>query len=121
VSTTLHSYAEFQAYIDAILDANGQLPVGGPHRRFWGTMTYDEFVSGDVPHVSDPATGGPMKILTVGDSKSSIFVQALAGTPGTPFDPETGDFGQMPANGPPYFTDEQIAPIAAWIDAGCPR
>jgi hypothetical protein len=30
-------------------------------------------------------------------------------------------YGQMPANGPPFFTDTQIQEIAAWIDAGCPQ
>jgi hypothetical protein len=30
-------------------------------------------------------------------------------------------FGRMPANGPPFFSDDDIATIAAWIDNGCPQ
>jgi len=37
------------------------------------------------------------------------------------FDPATGAFGQMPANGPPMFTPGQIKAIADWVDAGCPK
>ena len=41
--------------------------------------------------------------------------------PGTIFDPNSGAFGQMPANGPPFFSASQIKAIAGWIDAGCPE
>ncbi|MEJ0037748.1 MAG: hypothetical protein WDO68_17020 [Gammaproteobacteria bacterium] len=115
------NYAQLGKYIDSLLSANNQLPVGPPHRGFWNTLGYDDFVNGNVPNVRDPATHQPMKILVVGDSKSSNLIHALRGTPGTAFDPDTGAFGMMPANGPPFFTPEQIAPVAAWIDAGCPN
>lgn len=83
-------------------------------------LTFDKFKNGDVPGVVDPNTHQPMKILIPGDSKNSNFIMALLGTPGSVFDPKTGSIGQMPAGGTP-FTSDQIAPIAAWIDAGCPN
>jgi len=121
VATTITSYAQLGQYINDILAANGESPVGPPHGQFWDTLTYGEFITGNVPNVIDPNSGQPMKILVVGDSAASNLIQALEGAPGTVFDPNTGAFGQMPANGPPFFSADQIAPIAAWIDAGCPN
>lgn len=63
-----------------------------------------------------------MPILIVGNSSQSNLILALQGAANTPFDPNTGDFGQMPADGPPFFDPEtQIKPLADWIDAGCPN
>jgi hypothetical protein len=72
-------------------------------------MSYQEFTTGNVPGV-DP----PTKILVVGNSAVSNIILALQGV-GPLFGP-TGNIGQMPADGPPYFTAPQIAEIAAWID-----
>lgn len=121
MATTINSYAELGMYIDGVLTANGETPVGPPHRNFWDTLSYNDFIGGNVPGVADPNTGQPMKILVVGDSASSNLIQALAGTPGSVFDPNGGAIGQMPASGPPFFTADQIVPITAWIDAGCPN
>jgi hypothetical protein len=121
MAVVITSYAQLQQYIDGILSANGDLPVGQPHKQFWDTMTYEQFTTGTVPGVGDPNNNNqPMKILVVGNSKASNLILALTGAPGTVFDPATGAIGQMPANGTP-FTVVQIAPIAAWIDAGCPK
>jgi len=117
----INSYAELGPYIDSILDANGESPVAKAHKNFWDTLTYQEFTTGNVPNVVDPTTMQPIKILVVGNSGVSAIIQALTGTVGSIFDPNTGTIGQMPANGPPFFTAAQIAPISAWIDAGCPQ
>jgi hypothetical protein len=110
------SYAQLGPYIDGILGANGDLPVGPPHHQFWGTLSYDEFINGNVPGVNPP-----MKILVVGNSNASNLILALRGAPGTVFDPANpNDIGPMP-NGGTLFTSDQIKPIADWIDAGCPR
>jgi hypothetical protein len=61
-----------------------------------------------------------MPILLKGNSAQSNIIIALRGTLGSPFDPNTGAFGQMPADGAAFLTEERIAPLAAWIDAGCP-
>jgi hypothetical protein len=115
----IRSYAELGKYVHDILEANKSLPVRKPHLEFWLSLSYEDFVNGNVPGVKDPKTNRPMKILEIGNSKASNLILALEGTKGTIFDPD-GDFGPMPAIGP-LFTPEQIAPIAAWIDAGCPK
>jgi hypothetical protein len=115
----INSYKQFGLYMDNILTQNGDAPVGSPHNQFWDTLSYSQFVKGDVPGVTNPDNGTPMKILIVGNSKDSNFVMALEGTKGSVFDPDDGAFGQMPFGGTP-FTADQIAPIAAWIDASCP-
>jgi hypothetical protein len=62
-----------------------------------------------------------MSVLVPGSSAQSNLILALRGAPGTPFDPASGVFGQMPGDGPPFLTAAQIQPIADWIDAGCPQ
>jgi hypothetical protein len=106
------SYAQLGPYIDSILTANGDFPVGNPHKNFWDTLTYQQFTTGNVPGVVDPTTKQPIKILVVGHSAQSNFINILKG-------PLLG-IPQMPFDGTP-FTAAQIAPIAAWIDAGCPQ
>lgn len=118
----LTSFAAVQAFIAQVLTTNGQ--SGGasfaPHRAFWATLSYQEFVFGNVPNVTAPGTGLPIPILVKGNSAASALVMSLRGV-GPLFDPKTGAFGQMPANGPPMFTAAQVDEIAGWIDAGCPE
>jgi len=128
--TVLGSYAAVQAYLVNIFTAD-QAPGGSnaqmdaakdaPHGAFWSTLTYQQFVGGNVPGVKDPNTGQPMPILVKGNSSQSNIVMALAGTAGSVFDPNTGAIGQMPADGSSFLTPGQIAPLAGWIDAGCPE
>jgi hypothetical protein len=120
VDTVITSYTQLGQFIEGILSANGDLPVGGPHKQFWDTLTFDQFKNGNVPGVTDPNTQQPMKILVVGNSKASNLIMALSGATGTVFDPNTGAIGQMPFGGT-AFTPEQIKPIADWIDANCPN
>ncbi len=117
--TVIVSFDQLHQYIDGILSANQDFPVGGPHKQFWDNLTYEQFTTGNVPGVVDPNTNQPMKILVVGNSQASNIVLALSGTPGTLFDPH-GKIGPMPEGGT-LFTPDQIAPISAWIDAGCPQ
>lgn len=106
----LNSFKDVQDFIDMVLTTNNEL--GGvsvaPHGNFWRKLPYVEFTTGNVPGVF-PAT----KIMVKGDAKNSVLIGVLRGT--------NTDFDQMPANGPPFFTDDQIASIADWIDAGCPE
>lgn len=113
----LKSFAEVQNLITQVLTQNGEMGGVGnsPHRAFWSDLTYTQFTTGNVPGVNP---GVP--ILVVGNSASSNIIQALQGV-GPLFNNNTGTYGQMPANGPPYFTAAQIADIAGWIDAGCPQ
>jgi hypothetical protein len=118
--TQLDSFAAVQQFVDQILNQNGEGSGVGfsPHKAFWRNMTYDQFVNGNVPGVQDPTTGNPIPILVVGNSAQSNFILALRGS-GPLF--SDANFGRMPANGPPFFTDDQVASIAAWIDANCPQ
>lgn len=119
--TPLNSLADVQKFIDQILTQNDeQGGVGAsPHKAFWSTLTYDQFVTGNFPGVTDPDTGQPMPILVNGNSAKSNLILSLQGQ-GPIFGP-AGSIGQMPANGPPFFTPDQVASIAAWIDKGCPK
>jgi hypothetical protein len=109
----LNSFKDVQAFISQVLQNNGEDASGAVHGNFWSNLTYEQFTKGNVPNVDS------VQILVVGDSKSSNIIQALLGT--GLFDPNTGSYPQMPASGPPYFTSDQIAEIAAWIDNGCPQ
>jgi hypothetical protein len=119
---SLKSYADVQKLIDAVLTRNNEISgvAGAPHGSFWNSLTYDQFVNGNVPGVADPATGQPIPILVKGNSGASNLILSLQGK-GPLFNPDTGTIGQMPANGPPMFTNDEIAAVASWIDAGCPK
>jgi hypothetical protein len=107
----LNSFADVQAFISQVLTNNGEDASGAPHGNFWNTCTYDDFTKGKVPGVDS------VPILVVGDADSSNIIQALLGTGQF----ANGSYPRMPAGGPTYFTPDQIAEIAAWIDNGCPQ
>jgi hypothetical protein len=119
--TPLNSFADVQQFISQALSQNNEqdaVPFS-PDKAFWSALTYDQFVNGNVPGVTDPNTGNPMPILVKGNSVQSNLILALQG--GGPLFGPNGAIGQMRANGPPYFSEDQIASIAAWIDKGCPQ
>jgi hypothetical protein len=115
----LQTYAEVQAFIKNVLDANHQSndPQHAPHLDFWSTMSYTAFTTGNVPGVV--VEGNSVPILVKGNSQNSNLILSLQGK-GPLFGP-TGAIGQMPASGPPMFTDVQIKEIADWIDRNCPQ
>jgi hypothetical protein len=129
MAETLKSYAQVQAYLinvftnDKTPGSNAEVDAatGAPHKAFWATMSYQQFVTGTVPGVHDPTTHQPIPILIKGNSNASNIIMALRGTKNSPFDPDSGTFGQMPADGAAFLTVDQIAPFAARIDAGCPE
>jgi hypothetical protein len=53
-------------------------------------------------------------MLITGNSAQSSIVMALRGMPGSPLDPNTGAFGQMPADG--AFLIERAACAVRGID-----
>lgn len=120
MAVTIDSYADVQNVLAALVSAN-QLPIGqAPHQAFFQTLSYDEFVNGNVPNVAG------FKILEIGNSQQSNIIQALSGTPNSPFDPNSGSIGQMPQPNPPYNANtpaqsDVITALAAWIDKGCPQ
>jgi len=111
---TLTNYAQVQAALNSFVQQAGVTPGQAPHGAFWNSLTYDQFINGNVPNISP----GPWKILVVGDSKSSNIIQILSGY-GNAFN----DFGQMPQPNPPYNPEQAtlITELAAWIDASCPN
>jgi hypothetical protein len=95
--------------------------AGAPHKDFWNTLSYNDFVNGNVPNVTDPNTKQPITILTKGNGAESNIVYALSGAAGTQWDPNNpAGFGQMPVGGP-YFSCIQIVELADWITRGCPN
>jgi hypothetical protein len=109
MASTITSYAQLGAYIDGVLSDLGVGSPGPPHRAFWRSLTYTQFVNGNIPGVGVPA-------LVSRHSDQSNIILALRGLP--PFD--GSQFSQMPEGGP-FFSSAQIQPIADWIDAGCPQ
>ena len=117
---TLKNYAAVQAFITEVMEQSkkeGTPPPKSPHKAFWASLTYDQFINGNVPGVIFPGTGAGIPILVKGDAKSSNLILALKGE-GPLFGPG-GSFGQMPAGGMTKFTEDQVQRIADWIDAGC--
>ncbi|MFC0513078.1 hypothetical protein ACFFGT_02665 [Mucilaginibacter angelicae] len=119
----LNNFKEVQAFITGVMEENkteGAPPPKSPHKAFWQSMSYEDFTTGNVPGVKDPATGNAISILTIGDSASSNLILALRGE-GPLFNPDHGAFGRMPANNQTPFSDVQIKELADWIDKGCPE
>jgi hypothetical protein len=115
----ISNYAELQAFmIDTLTgyisestgnNEESDAENNAPHGAFWKTMTYEEFTTGSI--------FGQYAILVVGNSAESNIIKALKGE--APFDGSV--FQRMPGDGPPFFTDDQINEIAAWIDKDCPQ
>jgi hypothetical protein len=80
---------------------------GAPHGNFWLKLSYEQFINGNVPGIS-PA----MKILIVGKPEQSVLIQALSD--------DNFKYGRMPLGGP-YYSQQQIDDLAAWIRNGCPK
>lgn len=112
---TFNNYADVQAGLTAFVNQAGVNISGAPHGAFWEGMTYNEFITGNIPNVS---SGGPWKILVCGDSKNSNIIQILQGV-----GKAKQRFGQMPRPRPPYDPEQAdtITALAAWIDAKCPN
>jgi hypothetical protein len=116
--TPLNSFADVKKFIDKVLSDNHNSVGGAKHGAFWNTLSYNDFINGDVPNELDPANNQPVRILVKGDSTKSNLIFALLGI-GPTFGP-TGSIGQMPKFATP-FTLDQVKSIAAWIDKGCPQ
>lgn len=109
------SYAMLQAYMNCMINLYSTDIASAQHHAFWNTLTYDEFINGNVPDISQS-----VKILEIGNGEGSNFVLALQGK-GPLFDPNSGSIGQMPANGTGPWTSDQIQPLIDWINAKCPN
>ena len=120
----INSFADVQQFFSTI-DAS---QTG--HGNFWKQsddpqMSYQAFVNGNVPggaQTANPTNGQPLPILIQGDGEHSNIIYALRGTAGTFWDKDDPNsaFGRMPYGGP-YFSDDQIDELSAWITNGCPE
>jgi len=104
----INTFADVQKMFTQYVALNPVNISNSPHKRFWSTLSYDQFITGDVPNVS-----GKVKILNCGDSANSNLVKILSGRIKA-----GGGIAEMPAGGP-YFPEEQIKSFAKWVDAGC--
>jgi hypothetical protein len=112
----LQSYADVVATLNAFIK-NRKPPVAlarSPHKDFWTGLSAEQFLTGFVPGVSDDQ-GQPLRIALPGNGEGSAIIQALRGTKGSLFDPDTGIYPRMPADGGPYLDDESIDAISQWI------
>ena len=53
-ASSIQSYAAFQSYMNNLISSYGTSISGAPHKAFWETYTYEQFISGNVPNVSPP-------------------------------------------------------------------
>jgi hypothetical protein len=113
-TVTINSYADVQKELSALLSANSLSASNAPHQVFWQTLSYNDFVTGNVPNLGIP-------ILVKGDSANSNIIQVLTGGAAN----KTG-FPDMPFPSPPYDSNsptqaDVLAALSSWIDAGCPE
>lgn len=112
----IKNYSDLQTALNTFVANVGVTPGLAPHHAFWNSLSYEQFITGDVPGVSG------FKILIVGNAAKSNIIMALSGTQNSPFDPSTGAIGQMPQPSPPYSGQQSlIDDITGWINAGCPN
>jgi len=108
--STLKNYADVQLALDNFCSHVGVDPNSAPHGAFWHTLSYSQFIGGEVPNFQG------VKVLIVGDSKKSNIIQILQG-----IGELAEDFGAMPPGVPLNQKTEIIAQLSAWIDARCPN
>jgi hypothetical protein len=114
----LDTYADVVKLLnDFVAKRNPQVPIdGSPHGDFWNALDQTGFLTGNVPHVKDPA-GKPIRICEPGNGEGSALIQALRGSAGSLFDPDTGSISQMPSDGGPFMHKDSIDALSAWITA----
>ncbi len=112
-------YAEVQTFFRTLNKDHGD----APHEDFW-ELSYEKFVNFEFPPSWDDVDAKFIKLLEVGNSKDSNLIKALRDGRGLSVRDASGqvtrmDVDPMPKGG--KMPDEEIAKIAAWIDAGCPE
>ncbi len=118
VSAAGIGYKEVQGYFRALGKDYGD----APHEDFW-ELPYKEFIEFDFP-VSWEKADDTIKLLEVGNAKDSNLIKALLDGVGIRVTTGSGKtitekIAKMPKAG--SMPIENIAKIAAWIDAGCPE
>jgi hypothetical protein len=107
-ATPINTWADVMAFFNNCVV---QTAIGSsPHGEWWEHYATDQenycfFTTGTLS-----IYGTNYKVCTPGDSANSMIIKILEGYASPP--------GQMPAGGP-FFTTDQIAQLATWIDNGC--
>ena len=110
-------YEEVQTLLGSWLKS----AASAPHEDFW-TLPHAEFVKFQFPHPD----GGSIKLLVVGDASKSNLIKALKDGQGIVVTHPDGreevkDIRRMPPRGKRKPTDEELAKLSKWIDAGAPE
>ncbi len=109
-TSTLNNYADVQNALNEFCKSVNVNPKSAPHGDFWNTLSYEEFTTGDVPNFNN------VKILVVGDAKSSNIIQILEGV-----GQMAGIYGPMPPGVPQDEKTDIISELSTWIDNNCPN
>jgi hypothetical protein len=121
------TYADVQAYLDAIANKANNDISNSPHDRFWN-VPYNEFVSGTVPHTK--CNGQAIPLINHADPINSAFYLILTDTSGWcnkrempgggPFITDTG-YQVTLANGSTITGNQIKDNIASWLSNGFPE
>ena len=112
-------YADVQALLGSYLKS----APSAPHQDFW-TLSYAEFIAFRFPR--SEGEDGTIQLLVPGDSAKSNLIRALKDGKGilvTYADGRTEEveIKRMPPRGKKKPTDDDLAKLAKWIDAGAPE
>lgn len=111
------------AEVQAILGSWMRSAPSAPHQDFW-TLPYSEFLAFSFPRAD--GEDGTIALLVPGDSAKSNLLRALTDGKGilvTYSDGHTAEveIKRMPPRGKKKPSEEELAKLARWIDAGCPE
>jgi hypothetical protein len=132
MATTM-TFAKVQSYLNAILRApDPQGDIGNsPHGTFWNSMSYSEFITGNVPGGQrTECNGRPTPIIDQKNPEQSPLYVILTDRNGfcaMPKMPEFGPFIDDPGyattlpDGTPITGDEIRQGILEWLTNGFPE
>lgn len=111
------------AEVQQILGSWLKTASAAPHQDFW-TLSLPEFVAFTFPFAE--GEDGMIRLVTPGDGRGSSLIKALVDGKGivvTYADgrTEVKDVKKMPPRGKKKPTEDEIAKLVKWIDAGCPE
>ncbi len=111
------------AEVQALLGAYMKTAASAPHGDFW-TLSYAEFLEKTFP--LEEGADGTIRLVTPGDGAGSNLIRALRDGKSLRVTYSDGrteekDIRRMPPRGKRKPSDEDIAKLEKWIDAGCPE
>jgi hypothetical protein len=114
MAAKLNSYADVQNLLNNYVQSAGVTPASAPHGTFWETLSYQDFITQQVPNLPD------VRICTPGTVGTSGIINALSGT--GQFMPQGNEYPQMPFGNPPYPGQQDVIDsLSDWISRNCPN